>query len=755
MEETPEEAATGPTPPVKETPFLFKLNDALAPVRRVVIYAVHSERDVRYLEGTLSRWFEQALALTLPDAVRDALESMHGLLVGIDGVEQEERRGRLVAMGQQLERLEQTLGLPLPPRPLHKPKKPKFSLQEETMEAAVDSASSGEQSRVETRQDERQSREDAANDDAITEDDFLVEESQDARVEPSPEPAEEDLDKPIKLPKKHKSREEISKPWALWDRTPRAVLADLGISDELGSALKAAGVETTTDLLLLNPVSQVRVKPIRGAGRSLPAGEAAVSGRVVWRKSVLQPDGTQVHEVCLRGAKRQTARWETIPAWYAWEQLAPGAKAVLVGQHTPVAIENTATDASTVEDESVDDEDASLDADLAVEGAEESFQNGLLIDAEVVKDDGKNAVRLARYGLDGIADRDVRALLCAMFSGSQKLHDWLPGNIVKRNKLLSLHDAIGSIHGVTPYQSGGKARLAFDEALLGQLGLTLNRYQGNKERGIPHQILHGYTCQAARFWDHDLGDAQQVVLEDIKRDLRRSTPMRRVITGEVGSGKAIVSLAAISVVAEGKSQVLFLAQNRLYAESSFVFIEPLLRELGLVGRVLKGPPSEAVRDALGRGEIHVVFATKEDVADPIEFRRLGLVVVEEASEWGGVTEYLEKLKAPKPDILINSVRPLPTAAFFGSYSTFDISVIADTERQPVEGVIASSDQRMEAYAQAAKVLKDKAQVTVVFPISPTTGQDLFEPREALQLVKALETEALRGACQALSWRDVT
>jgi len=182
----------------------------------------------------------------------------------------------------------------------------------------------------------------------------------------------------------------------------------------------------------------------------------------------------------------------------------------------------------------------------------------------------------------------------------------------------------------------------------------------------------------------------------------------------------------------------------LYAEASFVFIEPLLRELGLVGRVLKGPPTDAVRDALTRGEVHVLFATLEDLETPPEFRRLGLLVAEEANDWGAVNEFLESFKAPRPDVLVNTVRPLPAAALLGPYAKFDISFVEDSERQPVEGVIVDTEKRMAAYEEAATVLANKEQVCVVFPISPTSGEDLLDAREALQLVKALEAEAFEG-----------
>ena len=432
--------------------------------------------------------------------------------------------------------------------------------------------------------------------------------------------------------------------------------------------------------------------------------------------------------------------------------MAAGDAAVVAGDAAVVAGDAAVVAGDAAVDPSVEDESDSVASEL-VDNVKTSVEappkapkrrNGLVWNAEVVCDDGKNGVRLPEYGVEGVPDRQIHALLYAMLVSRHKLRDWLPENIIKRQGLLSLNEAVCSIHGMGKVHAKAEARFVFEEALLGQLGATLSRYQADKERGIPHSILHNFSSQATRFWGQHLTDAQQLVLEEIKRDLRRSTPMRRVITGEVGAGKSVVALSALSVVAESKNQVLFLAQSRLYAESSFVFIEPLLRELGLVGRVLRGPPTEAVRDAVTRGEVHVLFATLEDVAEPLEFRRLGLVVAEEATGWGAINAHLEGLKSPRPDVLVNSVRPLPIVALLGPYAKFDISFIEDGERQPVEGVIVDSEKRMAAYEEAAKVLVDKEQVCVLFPNSPSTGEDLLDAREALQLVKGLEAEAFKG-----------
>jgi RecG-like helicase len=753
MESQPEAVSEEVAAPSREEPFLRELDAKLSPFRRVVVYAVHSNKDVRFFERGAGRWIDAALSLTLPNAIVEALEQMRGNLDGIDGVDPDLRRERLVELHQRLVRLDRALGLPLKPRVARKAKKRKLQQVEE--ESTVPEAKdSGEAAAA--------AKPPSASEPTVEDDLLLVGD-----------------DKPLQTSKKGNKgkRAPVATAKVLWDRRPGVELSSLEMDQGLCEALGQAGVKTTTDLFLMKPKKYSRIKPIRGAGRPMKTGIVAVSGRVLWRRTSLQPDGSHAPEVCVSGASKQVFRWSEPLPWYVWECLVPGEKVVLIGGHTQEECEEDQVEASAdlaealegdVEDllvesdpePTAEEEEVASDkvaADAVEENPEEAvedtspksppakkYRNGVVFDAEIVCDDGKNGVRLAEYGLKEVPDREIRALLYAMLVNRHKLRDWLPDPIVKRQRLPSLHDAVCSIHGMGRHESKATARFVFEEALLGQLGATLGRYQGEKERGIPHAILHSYSSQATRFWGQQLTDAQQLVLEEIKRDLRRSTPMRRVVTGEVGSGKSVVALTALSVVAEGKSQVLFLAQSRLYAESSFLFIEPLLRELGLVGRALKGPPTDAVRDAVSRGEVHVLFATKEDLVEPLEFRRLGLLVAEEAVEWGAINALLEGLKSPRPDLLVNSVRPLPVVALLGAYAKFDISFIEDGDRQLVEGVIVDSDKRMAAYEEAAKVLANKEQVCVVFPNSPTTGEDLLDAREALQLVKGLEAEAFEG-----------
>jgi ATP-dependent DNA helicase RecG len=749
-EATPEESVASE----RDEPFLQDLDGKLVPFRRVLVYAVHSNKDVRFFEHSAGRWIDAALKLKLPNAIREALSLLRHTLAGIDDIEPTERRERLVELHQHLVRLDRSLGLPLKPKAPRKPKKRGLmDNQEEEDKPPKDSAAEAGPSKAAAG---------AVSDEDLTGDALLVED--DGPLAPrrgGPKPKKDD--------------QAAAK--VLWDRRPGVELSTLDIDAGLSEALQKHGVLTTTDLFLLKPTKRVRIKPIRGAGRPLPAGQVAISGRVIWRRTAVQPDGSSVTEACIKGASNQLFRWTEAMPWYTWEDLSPGSKVILLGVHIPVELQEAEVVASTeapddgdgqdVSPEDAPSEDAASETELEAgseqdaeaeapgeedddagqapaKGVEVTSSNGIVVNAEVACDDGKNGVRLAQYGLEGVPDRAIRGLLYAMLACRHKLRDWLPGNIVKRQQLLALHEAVCSVHGMGQHHPNAEQRFVFEEALLGQLGGALSRYQANKERGIPHTILHSFACQATRFWGQDLTDEQQLVLEDIKRDLRRASPMRRVITGEVGAGKSLVALTALSVVAESLKKKMFLAQSRLYSEASFVFIEPLLRELGLVGRVLKGPPTDAVRDAITRGELHVLFATHEDLAEPIEFRRLGLVVAEEATDWGTINEYIDTFQAPHPDVLVNTVRPLPVVALLGPYAKFDISFIESSERQPVEGVIVDSEQRMAAYAEAATVLAKNEQVCVVFPSSPTTGEDLLDAREALQLVKALEAEAFEG-----------
>ncbi|MBT3221470.1 MAG: hypothetical protein HN348_20505 [Proteobacteria bacterium] len=490
-----------------------------------------------------------------------------------------------------------------------------------------------------------------------------------------------------------------------WNGRLDCRLAKLDIPFSLRQSLAGLEISSVQDLLLTPPQQSNTYKPVYGAGREIPAEKVAVGGRVVRRYTVLGPDNRIESWVDLQGAGPLRCRWSRPFNWWALQDLSLGRRVTVVGTFDPEA-------------------NCLYDADLATED--------------------RKAAHLQDYGLPGIDDRDLRGLFRRLLSESVA-QDPIPADLLRRYNVPGLAKALADVHLGGDRRESWR-RMAFDEALFAQLGLGYERQQVHRDRGLAHSILHDRCSKIGIVAGIELSDDQQQALDDIKRDLRSKSPMMRVISGEAGVGKGLVVLMAMVVVAENKTQAIYVAPDTQTAEARYLFAEPLLREVGLVTRLVVDEPGSAVCDALARGEIHLLFGTRQLLEAPLRARRLGLIVVEEGDEWGQLTTSLASRPAPRPDLLFHTGLPLSTYGMLAAYPEFDFNII-HSPRQRVKTAVWSSKQRMEAYEQARAAVEANRQVLVVFPL--VKGADLLDAREAMRVVGVLQKEVIEGARVAL------
>jgi RecG-like helicase len=687
--------ASGPDAPPLD---LVALDGALSPVRRVLAW-IRSGRgaEPRYLGVIGGRWLGLARRMAVPAAAADLLDEMIEALDGFDAAE--DREGRLAVLYANLARLDTLLGLPL-----------SGASASHAADAPAGAAASADRPAREpgSRKRDSESRKRARRRSRGSRRRGRASESEPAETT-SPAPPSP------------------AGPLSLGDRAlggrPLDALEGAG---PFVDALRRAGLVTVGDLLARAPTGEDVVQPVLGAGRLTVEGRAAVGGRVQRRWTRLLPDGTRRTVVRLRGAGLTDAVWEGgAPAWLM-ERLAPGERAVLVGEARMAG---------------GGDGPADLDGGAPSEG--EAGGPARLVDPELAHDDGKHAARLPTFGLEGVADPLVRALLHQILPDLGRVAEPLPAALREGRELPDLGKALGDAFTRGGRATRARARLAWDEAVLANLGLLWPRFQGAAPRGVPHTVLHGLTVRAMRVMDIRLSDEQQEAFDEVKRGLRSPRPMRRVLTGEVGVGKGLVAVLSVLVVAENKHQVMVLAPDRATAEQRFAFTEPLLREVGLVARLYDREPTAAQRDALRRGEVHAVFGALDLLDADLEFRRLGLVVAGERDVFGTVPPKVEALRGPAPDLLVITSTPVPWPVLLRAYPTFDVSVLRQLPGRDVAVDIRPAEAREEAYAEVAQAISRGEQVVVVFPM--LRGGDLMDLRQAVAMVRMLEQRAFPGA----------
>ncbi|MFT4626647.1 MAG: ATP-dependent DNA helicase RecG [Myxococcota bacterium] len=492
-----------------------------------------------------------------------------------------------------------------------------------------------------------------------------------------------------------------------WSGALEAELCDSGVTEGVAAQLASHDICTVDDLLRLRPTGVTPTGAPVAAGSPLESGWRAVHGRPDAAWTVLSPGGATawlrvIGDAPLRVAFSSPLGGEGVPS---------SGKIIIAGR----------TD---------HDEDGDLLADAEV----------LLPDSEA----------LVHYGL-GDLDVAVRAAIRSLVPRWESIRETLPGLVPP--ELPGLRRALGEIHRRGELESdGARRRQAYEEAFLIQLGMSLARFRPGRDRGLVHAVLHGSASKLGVWGEALFSDAQQLAFEDIKRDIRRPSPMLRVLAGEVGAGRGAVAVAAAAMVADSRHQVLVLCPNPANAEQRFLFAEARLRGTGLVARLADGAPTRGLKDALKRGEIQLVFGTPDLLHQGLECRRLGMIVAFEGQNQGSVSRLAHELRPPRPDVLIVSTAPLGASSLLTAYPDHDVTVLpAPTGETRVRVYPAS--ERSRAYAEVAAAVDRGEQALVTFPL--LRGQDALDGAEADRVAIALASDGFPGARIGVFHGDAT
>jgi ATP-dependent DNA helicase RecG len=331
------------------------------------------------------------------------------------------------------------------------------------------------------------------------------------------------------------------------------------------------------------------------------------------------------------------------------------------------------------------------------------------------------------------------------------LREWLPPELLKRFRLPDLAAALSYLHrpppdapqqqllaGTHPAQQ----RLTFEELLAHQISLRELRERQRRSRAprlIDGGQLRARLLQSLPF---RLTAAQQRVVKEIEKDLMQTLPMQRLVQGDVGSGKTIVSALAALQAVEAGQQVAMMAPTELLAEQHLrnfaQWLEPLGIELAWLTGRMKGKPREQVLERVADGSARVAVGTHALFQEDVVFASLGLVIIDEQHRFG-VHQRLalrEKGRTSKhaPHQLIMTATPIPRTLAMTAYADLDLSIIDELPpgRKPVTTVAIPDTRRPEVVERVRSACVDRRQVYWVCT--------LIEESEALQCQAAEDTE---------------
>ncbi|MCU0665706.1 MAG: ATP-dependent DNA helicase RecG [Candidatus Omnitrophica bacterium] len=345
---------------------------------------------------------------------------------------------------------------------------------------------------------------------------------------------------------------------------------------------------------------------------------------------------------------------------------------------------------------------------------------------------------------DSITQRYFRDLIKLVIDAYlPKLHDFIPYSMRQRNNLLNLAKALVSIHFPADQEARALAyqRLAFDEFLFFQIPLALRKHRRKEEQGIAHKTEGGLVDCFLRGLGFKLTSSQEQVLKEIKKDMASPQVMQRLLQGDVGSGKTVVATASCLMAVQGGFQAAFMVPTEILARQHYEKISSQLSAISRQPSAISRQPSaisfqlkaikvalltsalnkkekEKIYQGIKNGAINLVIGTHALLQQQVEFKNLGLVVIDEQHKFGVGQRALLPQKGKSPDILIMTATPIPRTLAITIYGDLDVSVISELPagKGKIKTMNFSVGQEKAAYSLAKKELEAGRQAYIIYPV---------------------------------------
>jgi ATP-dependent DNA helicase RecG len=355
---------------------------------------------------------------------------------------------------------------------------------------------------------------------------------------------------------------------------------------------------------------------------------------------------------------------------------------------------------------------------------------------------------------EGLYQRTVRRLMKTILDEfGDELSSPIPEEILKRLGLIDLPGAFRSLHfpgdeqsmeDLDLHRSKGHRRIIFDEFFFLELGMALRKKGRVLEEGISFRTDGSLT---GRFLDRlpfRLTRAQERVRAEIRKDMERPVPMNRLIQGDVGSGKTILSLLASLDAIESGYQAAIMAPTEVLTEQHFLnthrWVEPLGIEVTLLTSNVKGSERDDLYGRIRRGDVQLVVGTHALIQESVEFHRLGLVVIDEQHKFGVVQRALLKKKGGNPDVLVMTATPIPRTLAMTVYGDLDVSVVDEMPpgRMPVETRVFPESARPRVYRTVEEEIRRGRQAFIVYPL--VEESEKLDLKDATRMAEQLQQE---------------
>jgi ATP-dependent DNA helicase RecG len=521
-----------------------------------------------------------------------------------------------------------------------------------------------------------------------------------------------------------------------------------GIGPRLAEVLAGKGIRTVEDLVHYLPFRyEDRLNP-RGIGE-LRAGEMATVIAEVRNSGLFRTRRMPIFQmVAGQGRARVKCLW--FNATYLKDKFKPGQLVALYGKVEQDRGGELQLHQPQFEILGEAGEDGSEDG--AEKKLEASLEVGRIVPIYESAGQGRLTARWFR-----------RVIRTALQSLPPELPDPVPAAVRAHLSLIGPREALWRVHwpeagesfeDLQTARTPAHIRLIFEELFFVELGLELKRRQQRVQSGIAFELTESVRQAIKKILPFHPTAAQKKVLKEIAGDMEKPFPMRRLLQGDVGSGKTIVAFEAAIIAMENGYQVALMAPTEILAQQHYFSARRVLEPAGyrvvLLTGSLEDDRKREIRRHIGQGNAQLVIGTHALIETKVEFARLGLVIVDEQHRFGVMQRFrLMKKKGEsgespastqvqaEPDVLVMTATPIPRTLALTLYGDLDVSVIDELPpgRTPIITRRVSDDESSKVWDFVRKQVAAGHQAYVVYPVIEENEET--ELKAALKMYKEL------------------